>query len=577
MIIIVIYVFVVASTATNVKVCVDETYQNQFMKSLQKLRQNDEYTDVTLQSGDVNIPCHRNVLAAASDYFKAMFQCGLKESTSNTVQLTMEPEILRNVVDYIYTGEFELTVDNVENLVKSADVLSLERLKTTCADFMISQVDPHNCFQLCRFSTLYGLDQLQKVTRQFICAEFKTVAFDVEFKELTSSELIEFLKDDAVNVANEDVVFEAVIGWIRHDLDKRRSSFEEIMKYVRLPFCSNSCLWEVKDIYDLLTPKCFEYLHEAMAFQKDVAHRERISSGRTLPRANYRTKPCLLVVGGVTTAASGDIDSKRCEYYKEDTTCWESLTDLPWSLGSFYNVCGVDEGLILTGGFSENALEQCWLYDVVTKKWESMPPLITARCHHRSVSLSGGVYVVGGRGIGDVLASVECLDLRRRQWSTVADMPQAVCGAPVATFGNKLFVFGGRDAYNTPLRCTQVLDTTRGSWNTQSDTPDVCDVGAVVTLNDSIYLVGGFRRSCLKYDPASDSWTRLSRPQLAHVNAPAVVWRGSILVAGGHDPEESSSVIETYDPTTDTWTVCDIALNAKLSGHCVFTIDLSAL
>ena len=550
------------------------------MKSLQKLRQNDEYTDVTLQSGDVNIPCHRNVLAAASDYFKAMFKCGLKESTSDTVQLTMEPEILRSVVDYIYTGQIELRVDNVEDLVKSADVLSLECLKTTCADFMISQVDPHNCFQLCRFSTLYRLDQLQKVTRQFICAEFKTVAFNAEFKELTSSELIEFIKDDAVNVADEDVVFEAVIGWIRHDIDKRRSSFEEIMEYVRLPFCSNSCLWEVKDIYDLLTPKCFEYLHEAMAFQKDLAHRERISSCRTLPRANYHMKSCLLVVGGLTVTASGCFDDERCEYYKEDTNCWESLGDLPWYVGRFYNVCRVDGGLLLTGGLKKNdALKQCWLYDVVTKKWESMPPMITARSFHRSVSLRDCVYVVGGKGggVNNGLASVECLNLRRRQWSAVADMPQAVSCPMVATFGNRVFVFGGRDAQKTPLRCTQVLDTTRDSWSTQSDIPDVCDIGVAVTLNDSIYVVGGFRRSCLKYNPASDSWTRLSRPQLAHGHAPAVGWRGSILVAGGHDPKVSSSTIEAYDPPTDTWTICDIAVNAKLSCHCVFTIDLSGL
>ena len=448
--------FVVASTATDVKVCVDKAYQNQFMMSLQKLRQNDEYTDVTLQSGDVKIPCHRNVLAAASDYFKAMFKCGLKETTSDTVQLTMEPEVLRSVVDYIYTGQIQLTVDNVEDLVKSADVLSLECLKATCADFMISQVDPHNCFQLCRFSTLYRLDQLQKVTRQFICAEFKTVAFNAEFKELTSSELIEYIKDDAVNVPVEDVVFEAVIGWIRHDLDKRRSSFEEIMEYVRLPFCSSRCLWEVKDIYDLFTPKCFEYLHEAMAFQIDLTHRERISSCRTLPRANYRMKSCLLVVGGLTTAASGVVECKRCEYYKEDTNCWESLTDLPWSVGRFYNVCRVDRGLLLTGGITNDALKQCWLYDVISKKWESMPQLITARYFHRSVSLSGSVYVVGGKcvGVNNVLASVECLDLRRRQWLAVADMPNAVSCPTVATFGNRIFVFGGRDAQDTPLRCT---------------------------------------------------------------------------------------------------------------------------
>ena len=49
---------------------------------MNQLRLNDEYTNVTLVSGDVHIRCHCVVLAVASDYFKAMFRCDLKETTS---------------------------------------------------------------------------------------------------------------------------------------------------------------------------------------------------------------------------------------------------------------------------------------------------------------------------------------------------------------------------------------------------------------------------------------------------------------------------------------------------------------
>ena len=42
---------------------------------MHKQRLSDEYTGVTLQSSDVDIRCHRNVLAAASDYFNALFRC----------------------------------------------------------------------------------------------------------------------------------------------------------------------------------------------------------------------------------------------------------------------------------------------------------------------------------------------------------------------------------------------------------------------------------------------------------------------------------------------------------------------
>ena len=111
---------------------------------MNQLRLNDEYTNVTLVSGDVHIRCHCVVLAVASDYFKAMFRCDLKETTSDTVQLTMEPETMVTIIDYIYTGEIELTVDNAEGLVKACDILQLDTLKTACENVVIKQVEPSN-------------------------------------------------------------------------------------------------------------------------------------------------------------------------------------------------------------------------------------------------------------------------------------------------------------------------------------------------------------------------------------------------------------------------------------------------
>ena len=211
-----------------------------------------------------------------------------------------------------------------------------------------------------------------------------------------------------------------------------------------------------------------------------------------------------------------------------------------------------------------------------TKKWETMPPLITARCYHRSVSLDDCVYVVGGKDVNNtVLASVECLNAKRKQWMSRPEMPQAVFAPAVVTYNNTIFVFGGRDAQDNELCCTQAFDTTRGQWSTLSDMPEVCNVGATVTLNDCIFVVGGFRRTCLKYDPVSDNWTKLSQTRQRHGNAPAVVWRGSILVAGGGGGKPDSSAIEQYIPLTDTWLEWKTSLDMKRVCHCMFNVDLS--
>ncbi|KAI0226983.1 Kelch-like protein 21 [Lamellibrachia satsuma] len=545
---------------------VDKAYQNEFMKGLHKMRQNEQYTDVTLLSGDVHFRCHRIVLEAASDYFKAMFRCGLEESTSATVTLTMEPEILTNIVDYMYTGEIQLTVDNVESLVKAGDLLQLGCLKYTCEDFMASQVKLHNFVEYYRFALLYRLDQLQKVTKQFVFAAFKTVALTPEFKELTCRELIEFIKDDDVNVEDEDIVFDAVLSWVRHDLDNRKSSLQMILEHVRLPYCTSNYLWHIKEAYDLLTTKSFEYIHEAMAFQADPVRQHQIFSCRTVPRNNFRMKSCLLTVGVWNYA------SNCLLYYKDDTNSWESLMELPGSVGNLYNVCCVDRGVLLICERKRYGSDKCWLFDLDTKKLEEIPHFPYMQPTHRRVSLRNCVYVVGGFSRR---RNVLRFDLKTKQTSFEPELPQAVNDPMVVTYNNKIFVIGGQNENKETLCCAQVFDTTRRQWSTLTDMPDVCENGSAVTLNDSIYVVGGFNRTCLKYDPTSDNWTKLNQPRQSHGNAPAVVWRGSILVAWGDDSTKKPPGIERYDPLTDTWSCCSIVpLKEKLPCHCMINVNL---
>ena len=116
---------VVAFSTAKAETFVDKSYQNGSMKRMQGLRQADQYTDVTLQSSDVDIRYRHNVLAAASNYFNAMFRCDLEESESRSVKLDIEPDVglLITTIKYIYTGEVELTVDNVESSVKACDLL----------------------------------------------------------------------------------------------------------------------------------------------------------------------------------------------------------------------------------------------------------------------------------------------------------------------------------------------------------------------------------------------------------------------------------------------------------------------
>ncbi|KAK2174685.1 hypothetical protein NP493_785g01001 [Ridgeia piscesae] len=89
--------------------------------------------------------------------------------------------------------------------------------------------------------------------------------------------------------------------------------------------------------------------------------------------------------------------------------------------------------------------------------------------------------------------------------------------------GKHVIVVGGKDGNNKATASTEQFSLTKHQWLTLGDMPEVCDLSAAVSLGQYIYLVGGFSRSCLRYDPATDSWRKLSQPRLEHGNAPAVM------------------------------------------------------
>ena len=262
----------------------------------------------------------------------------------------------------------------------------------------------------------------------------------------------------------------------------------------------------------------------------------------------------------------------------EESNCWQLLTELPQSVGRWYDICQLaSDQLLLTGGVKGGVKKgDCWVLD--GNKWTQMPSLASARYLHRNVLLGDYVYVVGGKDVsGKVIASVERFDLKQHQWSAVPDMPQPVYVPSVISYGHRVFVFGGRSADNAVLSCTQVYDTTSGKWITLAAMPEACDCGAAVSINSCIYLVGGHNRSCLRYDPYSHRWTRLSRPCQKYGQAPAVVWQGGILVAGGGIGKPESAIIEHYDPVTDKWSDWQTPLKEKLMCHGMFSVILSGV
>ena len=68
---------------------------------------NEEFSDIKIKCHGELFPCHKNVLAARSKYFKTcLSQVGSKESKDGIIEIIdFPPKIVQNLLRYIYTND----------------------------------------------------------------------------------------------------------------------------------------------------------------------------------------------------------------------------------------------------------------------------------------------------------------------------------------------------------------------------------------------------------------------------------------------------------------------------------------
>ena len=196
---------------------------------------------------------------------------------------------------------------------------------------------------------------------------------------------------------------------------------------------------------------------------------------------------------------------------------------------------------LATGNEVENVqCESCGVvYDGSTSMpeptWEQIGTMPTPRSENRGVVLNGRFYIPGGWGGESVF---EVYDPVSDSWETLADLPEGRHHFMIATYDDKIYLFGGSppNAYS-PTDTAWVYDLASDEWSEIANLPHRRFAGAAVTVDDAIYIVGGKsstgKTPTLRYDPTSDQWTELASLNQASEHVAAVALDGNIYLFGG--------------------------------------------
>uniref|UniRef100_A0A452FIU8 Kelch like family member 38 n=1 Tax=Capra hircus TaxID=9925 RepID=A0A452FIU8_CAPHI len=546
----------------------DHDFSSDLLRQLNDLRQNRILTDVSICAGAREVPCHRNVLASSSPYFRAMFCSNFRESREAKVQLKgIDASTLEQIVLYVYTGEAHITVESVLPLMEAASMLQYPKLLEACSSFLQSQLSPSNCLGMTRLSEIFSCETLRKKAREVALTYFPEVAASADLKELCALELRDYLGDDGL-CGEEEKVFEALMVWIKHDLQTRKRYVQELFKQVRLQYVHPAFFHHfiANDALLQSSPPCQTILETA---KRQVFSLYSTASSAGLqplwhvpPRNSYQD--FLILLGG---RKDNQQTTRDVLLYDGQTGRWQSLAKLPARL---YKASAVSlhRGIYVLGGMAVGKSvpsAKVYVFSLKLNQWRPGQPMLAARYSHRSAAHKNFIFSIGGIGEGHkVMGSMERYDSVGNVWETMASMPVGVLHPAVAVKDQRLYLFGGEDIMQNPVRLIQVNSTSHHT-NRSLDHPP-----PVPTKHR-------YTRRILAYDPQSNKFVKCADMKDRRMHHGATVMGNKLYVTGGRRLTtdcsiEDSASFDCYDPETDTWT-SQGQLPHKLFDHACLTLQ----
>uniref|UniRef100_A0AAV2MJH0 BTB domain-containing protein n=1 Tax=Knipowitschia caucasica TaxID=637954 RepID=A0AAV2MJH0_KNICA len=614
------------TTTTSSSSSSDEFFQatdhaEQTFRKMETYLQHKQLCDVLLIAGDHKIPAHRLVLSAVSDYFAAMFTNDVREAKQEEIKMEgVDPDALQSLVQFSYSGVLELKEETIESLLAAACLLQLSQVIQVCCNFLMKQLHPSNCLGIRSFADAQGCTDLLNVAHNYTMEHFLEVIQNQEFLLLPTAEIVKLLSSDDINVPDEETIFQALMLWVRHDVQHRQRDLGVLLSNIRLPLLPPQLLADLENnkmFSDDL--ECQKLLMEAMKYHLLPERRPMFQSPRTKPRKS--TVGALYAVGGMD-ATKG---STTIETYDLRTNTWVQVGIMNGRRLQF-GVAVLDNKLYVVGGrdgLKTTNMVEC--YNPVSKVWSTMPPMSTHR--HGLVEtglglteqgdlvkafswrpvwldlslyitwvafhlltpqiciavLEGPMYAVGGHDGWSYLNTVERWDPQARQWNYVASMstPRSTMG--VTALNGKLFAVGGRDG-SSCLRSMECFDPHTNKWSMCAPMTKRRGGVGVETYNNFLYAVGGHDApasnhcsrlsDCVeRYDPKTDTWTTVS-PLSVPRDAVGVCLLGDRLyVVGGYDGQSYLNTVESYDAQNNEWTE-EVPLNIGRAGACVVVVKL---
>ncbi|XP_026169236.1 kelch-like protein 40a [Mastacembelus armatus] len=551
------------------------------------LLDNDKFVDCVLKIQNKKFPCHRLVLAASSPFFKAMFLSDLEESKKREIVLKdVEPGVMGMILRYLYTSDINLTEQNVQDIFMVANMYQIPSIFSVCVSYLKEKLVLGNCLAIFRLGQVLDCPRLTLAARDFICERYQVVIRDHDFLQLGPRELSIILTSDALNVEREELVFESLMDWVRHDESNRLKDLPELLhcirfrlipldyfkekverhKYIQFSQEIKKELELIKDAHRGHLPKPMKPSRdgakkgEGSEEEEDSEEEEEYLPGilNDNPRFGMFEIDLILLINNTGTVAYDPVGNE-CFVVSEST----EIPKNHCSLVTKENQVFVVGGLLYNEEDKDEPFSSYFLqFDPVSSEWLGMPSQPNPRCLFGLAEVENSIFVVGGKELKEgehVLDSVMIYDRQSFKWGESDPLSYLVYAHGTVSHKGLVYVIGGKSESKKCMRRVCVYNPTKFEWKDLAPLKTARSLFGITVHKDQIFVVtgvtdAGLTSSAEVYDIATNKWSEFTEFPQERSSLSLFSMGGFLYAVGGYAMMPSDTNDEPV-PTemTDMW------------------------
>ena len=167
-----------------------------------------------------------------------------------------------------------------------------------------------------------------------------------EFLLLPADEVGKLLASEDLNVPNEELMFQALMLWLRQDVAERKKDLANLLSLVKLPLLSPQFIADHVESNSIFREDriCQELIVEALKYHLLPERRSMLQSARTRPRKS--TVGQLYIVGGMDSSTKGPT---KIDKFDLRLNSWAPATAMTGRRLQF-GVAVIDSKIYVVGG-----------------------------------------------------------------------------------------------------------------------------------------------------------------------------------------------------------------------------------